>query len=136
MKKNKRLFRLTMLVFLILFGLNTVGFCLAIPENGVQRLYYENGKLRLESRFKDGRVVRKRAFYRNGRLLLDEKYKNGLATYKKSYWDNGKLKSIWTQKNGVTKFYHKNGKLRVVVDHDLKDLHEDLPSSLIFSGGK
>jgi hypothetical protein len=101
------------------------------PENGVRQQYYASGQLWVEAVYKNGLLVRKRAYYRDGKLLSEEKYKNGMALSKKSYYDNGQLKSLWTQKSGVTKFYHRDGSLRVVIDSDASNDNENLPSSYL-----
>ena len=132
MRKNDRFFST---IFLLIIAV--LMFCPAVlgsphPENGIRRQYYANGQLWLETVYKNGLLVRKRAYYRNGKLLLEEKYKNGMALRKASYYDNGKIKRIWTRKSGVTEFYHRDGRLRVVVDSDASDDNENLPSSYLF----
>jgi antitoxin component YwqK of YwqJK toxin-antitoxin module len=107
---------------------------LPVPENGVQRDYYSDGKVHLENVYKNGRLLRKRVFFPNGRVLLEERYKSEVLISKTSYYENGNVKSHWTKKSGVTKFYFEDGKLRVIVDNDPDKLNKNLPSSYIFSG--
>ena len=84
-------------------------------QNGVQREYYDNGKIQLENVFRNGVVVRKRTYYRNGRLLFEEKYKKGVLVIRRTFYEDGRLKSIWTKKSGSNKFYSDDGKLQAAV---------------------
>jgi antitoxin component YwqK of YwqJK toxin-antitoxin module len=103
-----------------------------VPSNSVQREYYDNGKLRLEVHYRKGLVQRKRTFYRNGRLQLEYKYKNGVLHLRRSFYENGILQSLWTKNLGATKFYHRNGSLRTIVDLDPGQLDKELKSSYLF----
>lgn len=105
--------------------------CDSAVRDGAEREYFGNGKLRIETVYKKGQIVRKRIFYHNGRLLREEKYKDGLTVKKAAYYENGNLKSLWTKKSGVTKFYREDGRLHVVVDTD-STRDNDFPSSYLF----
>ena len=86
------------------------------PETGVQKEYYDNGKLQSEVKFKEGKVIKKRFFYNNGRLQYEAKYKNGILLARRTFYENGNLQSLWTPKLKVTKYYNEDGSLRAVVD--------------------
>lgn len=131
MNRTQRNFISLNLALVILLSLSPLSFGLPIPENGVQREFHTNGKLRLETIFRNGLAVRKRAFYPNGKLLMEERYKNGVLLKKATYYENGVLKSLWTKKSGATKHYHNNGRLRMTVDTDSRDNHHDFPSSYL-----
>ncbi len=114
MKRHKRTLLLLTLAVCV-FGPTPVHARTPL-ENGVQREYFSNGKLRWELVRKNGMTVRRRTFYRNGRLLLEERYKNGQLYLKRTFYDNGNRKSLWTKKSGQTRFYHRDGSFRLAVD--------------------
>lgn len=129
--KQKIVFILTLTLCLLSFGAEAA--IKADVKNKVLREYYDNGKLRLETVYKNGLVARVRAFYRNGRLKFEERVKNGQKMRVASYYEDGRVKSLWTKKSGVTKYYHPNGKLRMVLDTRPESLNPNLKSSYIFS---
>ena len=86
-------------------------YALPHPEKGVQREYYTNGKIRLETVFKKGHVVRSRTFYENGKLQSEFRYKPGVLQKARTFYDNGVLRSEWTRKEGVMRFYSLTGAL-------------------------
>lgn len=124
----KRIFCLTVTLF---FVFTAAAGALPRPENGVQREYYTNGNLRLEVKFKNEKLVRKRAFYPNGKPLQDVVYKNGQPWVQKSFHETGRLKSVWTKKTGVIKYYHPDGRLKAEIKVD-STTAEDLPRSFLF----
>lgn len=81
------------------------------PDNGVQREYHPNGQLRLESVFKDERVVRTRSFYANGRMQSEFRYKNGALQRARTFYENGHLRSEWSRAKGIMTFYSPSGTL-------------------------
>lgn len=83
----------------------------AEPENGVQREFYPNGKVRLESVFKKGRVVRSRTFYENGRLQSEFCYTPGALQRSRTFYSNGVLRSEWSRKAGTLRLYNMMGVL-------------------------
>ena len=84
----------------------------------VERIYYENGQLKWEAPYKDGKengVERK--YYENGQLASEIPYKDGKADgVWKVYYDNGRLERETSYKNniidGIEKEYYKNGQLQ------------------------
>ena len=123
------------LAFVFLAGSSAMAAMKSSNKNGVQREYFDNGQPRLELRYKNGLLYRKRAFYRNGRVKLDYRYRGHEAVKMVNFYENGKLESIWTKKSGVTKYYHPNGELRVEVDNNKNNINKGLKSSYIFSNG-
>ena len=110
--------RLLILLSLILsLGFSVTGGTLAeaVQDNGVEREYYPDGTLRMENRWKNELIVRKRTFYRNGRTMSDYQYKNGVPVRFRTFYENGQLKSLWTAKSGETRHYYEDGSLRAVV---------------------
>ncbi|HBR15231.1 MAG TPA: hypothetical protein DD723_06790 [Candidatus Omnitrophica bacterium] len=81
------------------------------PENGSQTDNYPNGNPRLETRYKNGRIIRKKTFYKNGNVFMDCTYKNKRLTSKKTFYETGRLQSRWNSKSGITQFYDENGNL-------------------------
>lgn len=108
----------------------------AEAKSGVERQYYENGKVHLETRFKNGQIVRKKAFYRNGQLKIDYRYKQGEQVKITGYYENGHLQSLWTQKSGRTKHYHPDGTLRMEVDTRPERANKELKSTYILPDGR
>ena len=80
------------------------------PEHGVRREFYPNGQKRMESLYKNGRVVRLRSFYENGKVMADTRYKGSMQSTK-TFYENGVLRSQWSQKTGVMKLYNRQGVL-------------------------
>ena len=109
--RNRAVFRKLSLIILgsILFCQSV--YALPNPETGTRREYYDNGKIRLETIFKKGHVVRSRSFYRNGQLLSEFRYKAGVLRSKRTFYENGILSSTWSIKTGVMKFYNRDGEL-------------------------
>lgn len=88
-----------------------------IPVTGIVKEYYDNGKLRSETEYKDGKEngVRK-YYYESGNLKSETEYKDGKRNVgEKWYYENGNLKAETNYKdgkrNGVEKWYYENGKL-------------------------
>jgi len=81
------------------------------PENGVRREYHSNGKIKSETVFKKGHLVRSRTFYENGRLMSDFRYKPGYIVSKRTFYESGVLRSEWSRKTGIIKFYSRQGVL-------------------------
>jgi hypothetical protein len=137
MDKNLRnLFYVAIMGVTLLCGIRGVNAQTAAqsPQDGVQREYFDDGTLRLETRHKKGKLIRLRAFYRNGQNLTDYQYdKNGNPIRVRHYYDNGKLKSIWTKKSWTTKFYYPDGTFRVEVQSPGVEPPE-YRSSYLFSG--
>lgn len=117
------------IIFSLVF-LNAAG-AVPRPKNGAQREYYPNGNLRLEVKFKDEKLVRKRAFYPNGEPLQDFIYKDGKPWVQKNFYEDGTLKSLWTKKSGVTKFYNPDGTLKAEFRNE-STTADDLPRSFLF----
>src|SRR5690606_1689367 len=82
--------------------------------------YYENGKLRVVSNFKNGEVDgESKGYYENGKLRVVSNFKNGkLEGQIKIYYESGQLKDILNYKNGLMegeyKGYYESGSVKVV----------------------
>ncbi|VAW14529.1 hypothetical protein MNBD_BACTEROID05-1145 [hydrothermal vent metagenome] len=90
--------------------------------NGWRRIYSENGQIKKESFYDDGRLVESKEYYSNGELRFEGDYQdvrenvndkeNGIG---KIYYNDGMLKYEWniTSKNkkGFKKAYNRNGEL-------------------------
>ncbi len=85
------------------------------PEKGAVREFYSSGRIRLEYRYKQGLLVRKRFWYENGQLMGDYIYREGRPYKKTDYYKSGRLKSTWTRKSGILKFFRADGSLKVKV---------------------
>ena len=79
--------------------------------------YYPSGKLKSETRFKDGELNGvSKGYYESGKLSFEMPFKNGkLNGVQKEYYESGQLESERTYKdgkrNGVLKKYYKSGEL-------------------------
>jgi len=69
---------------------------------GLQKDYYEDGKLKMELNYKNGKPEGLgRSYYPNGKVFIEENYKNGERDgVAKAYDENGKLLQQATFKNG------------------------------------
>jgi len=85
------------------------------PQNGVIREYYPSRRIRLEFRYKNGLLVRKRFWYNNGRLMSDYLYRDGKPIKKRDFYQDGGLKSIWVKKSGILKVFNADGTLRAAI---------------------
>lgn len=88
-------------------------------KNGAFKSYYENGKVKSDETYKNGRKIGIcKYYYENGKLQYEESYNdNGIARgIFNSYYNGGQLESSYTyqdgQKHGVFKEYYEDGKLR------------------------
>ena len=61
-------------------------------DSGHDELYFENGKIRLQSNWKDKHFVTQKEWNENGVLIKDI----DISKYYKEYWDNGQIKQIAT----------------------------------------
>lgn len=87
-------------------------------ENGIEKEYYKNGRLKRETPHTDGKAngIEKK-YYENGRLKGETPYTDGkLNGVVKEYYETGELLREAPYKNGehdgVAKIYDKNGQLR------------------------
>lgn len=126
------IFRCLCLAAVVTLGLSGLAQAKPAPRNGVQKELYTNGRLKLYTKFRNGKIVRKKAFYENGKVLLDEVYKLGKPSVIRTYYEDGKRKSVWTRKTQVTKIYSPNGKLKTVVTSG-ENRKQKFPASFIFS---
>lgn len=96
-------------------------------SHGKARIYWPNGKLRIETYFTDGIIkdAVEKIYYDNGKLESVKKYIDGKPFEKKDYWENGNLKHDLHYEIsklrpgemvlvGENKSYHENGMLREV----------------------
>ena len=88
-------------------------------RDGPFKSYFENGKLRVEGTYKDGKLEEERIYYENGQLRIEQTFTNGnfgtlLDGPYKSYYENGQLsvESIYQDGEIVeSKTYYRNGTL-------------------------
>ncbi len=92
------------------------------PRNGVIREYYASRRIRLEFRYKNGQLIRKRFWHKNGRLMSDYLYRDGKPVKKRDFYDNGRLKSLWTKKSGVLKIFDEDGSIRASIPNRVDGL--------------
>lgn len=85
------------------------------PFSGLHTLSYEDGPLRLERTYKNGKKDGLfRLWYENGQLIGEGTYKNGKTEGLHRLWyENGQLLSEYTYKNGklegVSRMWGENG---------------------------
>jgi antitoxin component YwqK of YwqJK toxin-antitoxin module len=83
-------------------------------QHGVMKIFYDNGKLKYEGNFNNGKEHGTIKFYRDsGKLVTEENYKNGvLHGYCKSYYENED--KAWEKKynegklDGIQRFWEEN----------------------------
>ena len=88
---------------------------------GVAKVYHENGSLKSEISYKNGQRQITKIYYPNGNIFSETTFKNDKAEGEsKTYRDNGKLLSEINFKNdkleGLGKYYYENGDLEAIVD--------------------
>lgn len=88
-------------------------------RDGLNKTYYQNGRLKSSETFKDGKKMGIcKYYYDNGQLQYEENYNNeGQAEgVFNSYYKNGQLESMYSyrngQRHGVYKEYYEDGQLR------------------------
>lgn len=103
------------LLFILLLTIPFIGF----GQEGLVKGYYENGQLRYEKNYKDGKLNGLTKIYlENGQLNLEGNYKDGkMNGYQKKWYENGQLKHEYNYKGGfegLFKTYDEKGKLKSV----------------------
>ncbi len=108
--------------------------------DGVSKQWYDNGQLRVEANYKDGKLdgVYKE-WYDNGQLRVEANYKDGNRDGVYKQWhDNGQLRVEANYKDGeldgVSKQWYDNGQLRV--DENYKDGKLDGVSKQWYDNGQ
>jgi len=86
------------------------------PDNGVQKAYHSNGRLWVETRYKDKKIILRRQYSDQGALLLDYRYKNGEPYYKRTSYPDGRILSLWTKKSGMLINYKRDGSIKAQVE--------------------
>lgn len=95
----------------------------------VKKSFYENGNLRSELRYEDGKLHGHCVWYHeNGRVQMESDYvMNSLNGKKTSYYENGVLESVTRYKNNLrdslSEQYSINGKLILVENYKNDSLH-------------
>lgn len=85
--------------------------------NGVEKIYFENGGLQDETTYVNGSVIGDaKTYFENGKLRVIEPFKDGRRNgIMKCYNDDGTLSCQYAyvngKRNGLSKFYYGNGKL-------------------------
>ncbi|QIR76789.1 toxin-antitoxin system YwqK family antitoxin [Sulfurospirillum diekertiae] len=86
--------------------------------NGIGQFFYESGKIKSETPFKEGlRDGLGKMYYESGKLQSETPFKNDkIEGLKKEYYESGVLRTEVTfvndQAEGVGKFYYPTGKLQ------------------------
>jgi len=109
---------LTIISMLVLCGLV---YGQDAPEDGVHKEYYEDGKLKLEMHYKNGKPDGLSKMYdRRGILVFGTNYSEGKIIDSRGYHENGKLRYIRITKenkmDGYTKTFYEDGTLKQEVD--------------------
>lgn len=88
-------------------------------KSGAYKTYYQNGKVKNDETFKNGKKAGTCKYYaENGKLLYEENFNdNGLKEgITNAFYENGQLESSYNYRNGemhgVFKEFYENGKLR------------------------
>ena len=90
---------------------------------GLAKAYYPNGNLESEGNYKDDKLEGlKKVYYENGNLQAEINYKNGKAEgLARAYYENGNLQEEVNFKDGkeegVAKVYHENGSLKSEINY-------------------
>ena len=109
-------------------------------ENGIGKGYYPNGNLESEINYKDGKKEGlSKLYYENGNLLMEANYKDDKSEgLFKSYYENGNLLSEDNYKDdkleGLSKSYYENGNL--LSEGNYKDGKKDGISEFYYENGK
>ena len=114
--KTKSLTFLLALTFLFLFSGSVYG------QEEVKKEYWDNGKLKSESHYKDGNLDgRKTDWYEDGKVKSVGYYDNDKLEAKREFWDNSELKSEYSFKDekldGVKREFWDNGELKSVSNY-------------------
>jgi antitoxin component YwqK of YwqJK toxin-antitoxin module len=120
--------------------LYSIALYIAGVENGVTKLYYENGNLMFEYPFTNGNqegLVK--GYYESGKLKGEYPYaRDKLNGTQKEYYESGELKSetpyIYGNRNGLEKDYFKSGKLQG--EYPFKNDAEDGIEKQYYENGK
>ena len=110
---NKKLTFLLALIFLFLFSGSIFG------QEEVKKEYWDNGKLKSESHYKDGNLDgRTTEWYEDGEVKSVGYYDNDKLEAKREFWDNSELKSASNYKdgklNGKKTEWYEDGKVKSV----------------------
>ena len=109
-------------------------------ENGIGKVYYPNGNLKGEVNHKDGKEEGlSKLYYENGNLESEINFKAGKGEgLSKTYYENGNLKGEGNFKDGklegLTKSYYENGNLESEMIY--KDGKKDGISEFYYENGK
>lgn len=110
--------KIFLLVIFTIICVNTSKL-VAQSKNGVYKTYYQNGKVKSDETFKNGKRIGTCKYYaENGKLLYEENFNNnGLKEgITNAFYENGQLESSYNYRNGemhgVFKEFHEDGKLK------------------------
>ncbi len=106
-------------------------------KNGVSKTYYENGELKAESYYFNGKILSSKEYYPDGKIRFEVNYEDARENTDskengegKLYYPNGKLKYEWqitkSKRTGFKKSYNQDGGLRaeVYVDENGKTIEK------------
>lgn len=125
-------------IFLLLLIISTcISFAFGqSAKNGLNKTYYQNGKLKSSETFRNGEKVGVcKYYYDNGKLQYEENYNTeGQAEgVFNSYYKNGQLESMYSyrngQRHGIYKEYYEDGKLRDEGRYEYGSLYSPVQSS-------
>ena len=89
-------------------------------KEGLWKQYYENGQLSREENYKENKLDgQSKYYYINGKIMEERNCKKGERDgLFKRYYENGQLEHIWEFKdglsNGYTLFFDENGQIRCI----------------------
>jgi len=103
-----------------------------IMEDGLLKEYYDNGSIKLEYNFKNGKKDgEQKKWYDNKQILIKYNYNNGnLTGLQKKWYKNGQIKSEMNYYNnildGISKYWYSNGQLKFIKNYKNGNLIEVL----------
>ncbi len=122
----------TFFIFFVFLSVFCQSVAFSAEKHGVYKDYYSNGKVRLEMKYKKGKLIYKKTYFDNGELRRFYVYRDEKRIKEKTYYENGQLQSEWTEKSGVSKYYSKQGTLKAIVkDRPNEELIKRLPKSFL-----
>lgn len=79
--------------------------------------YYENGQIRLEEDYIEGKLCVYKAYYKTGEISAIVMYQNEVSIFGAEYYKNGQLMgniptNLDGKTNGLATYYYENGSLR------------------------